>query len=80
MTSRLRSILAFASLNKKRVEFEVVYFRRLSITRLSMPITMATTTAAMMPANIGVLSGAAARATGVGAAVTPKAVCADEAK
>jgi hypothetical protein len=60
------------------VEFKVVYSRLLSVTRLSRPMTMATTTA-MMPANIGVLSGAASGAAGSGgAAVTHRAVCADD--
>jgi hypothetical protein len=40
---------------------------------------MATTASAMMPANISALSGAASGAAGSGgAAVTPRAVCADD--
>jgi hypothetical protein len=61
------------------VKFKVVYSRLLSVTRLSRPMTMATTAAAMMTANIGVLSGAASGAAGSGgAAVTHRAVCADD--
>ncbi len=43
--------------NKERVKFKVVHLLLLSVTRSSIPMTMATTTAAMMPAKIGLLSG-----------------------
>jgi hypothetical protein len=73
----LRSIWRSLPLkNKKRVEFEVVYLRHLSTRRLSMPMTtMATITAAMMPTNMAVLSGAACgAAVAGGVAVTPSLV------
>jgi len=46
---------------------KVVYLRLLSVTRLSRPMPMATTTA-MMTANIGALLGAASGAAGSGGA------------